>query len=235
MGSLVRRIFGYDPEQDQLMKVLARIRRDLPKARILDIGCGYGRNLSRLVAGGFDATGVEVNEEIVRTNQSRGLPCVSVREFQDNKATYDVLILSHVIEHFVPGDLLPFLDGYLDRLNPDGKLVILTPCMSPYFYADFDHVKPYLPSGLLMVFGVGQSQVQYYSRNKLELEDVWFRKSFPRFTLVRSRYVRTPFTLLLRVFELASATGFWLLRGRLGRVDGWLGVFKKVASAPARP
>jgi predicted SAM-dependent methyltransferase len=60
--------------------------------------------------------------------------------------------MSHVIEHFSPKDLIPFLDDYLDRLKVGGRLVIAIPLLTPYFYDDFDHVKPYHPMGILMVF-----------------------------------------------------------------------------------
>ena len=228
MKSFFRTVLDYDPEQEHLVASITRIAKASGKARILDVGCGYGRNLRRLIDAGFDAIGVEVNEEIVAANRTNGLPCMSVAEFNSATSTFDILVLSHVVEHFAPNDLLPFIDGYLDRLAPGGHLVIATPLVSPYFYVDFDHVKPYLPQGILSVFGVGQSQVQYYSRNKLALEDVWFRKSYPRFTLVRSKYVKTPFTKVLSALEVGSAAVAWLSRGTIGQVDGWVGVFKKV-------
>ena len=55
--------------------------------------------------------------------------------------------MSHVIEHFAPSDLLVFMDGYIDLLRPGGHLIIATPLMSPYFYDDFDHIKPLSTSG----------------------------------------------------------------------------------------
>ena len=56
------------------------------------------------------------------------------------------------------------MDGYLDRLKVGGHLVIATPLMSNNFYDDFDHVRPYQSLGILMVFGGGAAQVQYYAR-----------------------------------------------------------------------
>lgn len=125
--------------------------------------------------------------------------------------------------------LKEFMDDYLDRLKVGGHLIIATPLMSDYFYDDFDHVKPYQPTGILMVFGGNNAQVQYYARNKLELKDVWFRKSFFRFSHVRSKYIRSAIAgRLLQVFHLCSATLSYLSRGRFGKTDGWIGVFEKV-------
>jgi len=61
--------------------------------------------------------------------------------------------MSHIIEHFAPHDLLPFIDSYLHRLQPGGRLIICTPLLTKNFYNDFDHVKPYQPVGIGMVFG----------------------------------------------------------------------------------
>ena len=43
---------------------------------------------------------------------------------------------------FPPGELLEFLDRWLDQLEDGGELVVATPLMSVHFYDDFDHVKP---------------------------------------------------------------------------------------------
>ncbi len=123
--------------------------------KILDIGCGYGRNLLLLQSCPGEISGVDVNPFIVNRNTAAGLKCMTVQEFGKTKNLYDVLLMSHIIEHFAPGDLLVFLDGYLERLKPGGYLIITTPLNSACFYEDFDHVRPYHPTGINMVFGGG--------------------------------------------------------------------------------
>src|SRR5437588_11052930 len=115
--------------------------------RVLDVGCGYGRLLALVKAAGFEVTGVEINAEIVAANRKAGLSCISADEFKTSNDRYDVMLMAHVIEHFAPADLLHFMDIYLDRLKPGGRLVIATPLMSDYFYDDFDHIRPYQPAG----------------------------------------------------------------------------------------
>ena len=203
------------------------------KCEVLEVGCGYGRHLRILNGLGFDVTGVDVNREIVRTNREAGLRCLTTDEFSQSNESYDVILMSHVIEHFTPKDLVPFLDGYLERLKVGGRLIIATPLVTRFFYDDFDHVKPYHPMGLLMVFGEEHAQVQYYSRNKLRLEDVWIRRGHWRFAHRRSRYMNSPATRLLQVAEFASALAFRLSAGLIGQADGWVGMFRKVDSAPA--
>ena len=101
---------------------------------------------------------------------------MTAQEFEKTDDMYDVLMMFHIIEHFYPTELISFIDTYLDCLKVGGYLIIATPLFLPYFYEDFDHVKPYHPTGINMVFCNKSSQVKYYSKNKLELIDIWFRK-----------------------------------------------------------
>jgi SAM-dependent methyltransferase len=197
------------------------------KCRVLEVGCGFGRYLRALNGLGFDVTGVDANSEIVRANQAAGLRCLTTDEFEKTRDDFDVILMSHVIEHFTPQDLVPFMEGYLDRLKVGGMLIIATPLLTRFFYEDFDHVKPYHPIGLLMVFGEERAQVQYYARNKLRLEDVWIRRGHWRFAHRRSRYVSSPATRLLQLVEFGSALAFRLSLGIIGQADGWVGLFRK--------
>jgi hypothetical protein len=135
--------------------------------------------------------------------------------------------MSHVIEHFGPAELLSFMDGYLDRLKPGGWLVIATPLMSDYFYDDFDHIRPYQPAGIQMVFGEGAPQVQYYSRNKLALRELWFRRSPKRISYARARYLPAPSRWALLALDLVAAAAFLLSARLFGTINGWIGVFEK--------
>ncbi len=200
-------------------------------ARVLDVGCGYGRNLRALRAAGIAATGVEINPAIVAANRRDGLDCVGVDEFDSAEGMFEVILMAHIIEHFAPSDLLKFIDHYLDRLAVGGRLVIATPLMSKYFYDDFDHVKPYQPAGLMMVFGAGSAQVQYYARNRLKLVDLRFRRAPLRISYARSRYVRTPVRFALMAADLACGAAFFLTAGIIGRTDGWIGVFEKTGAS----
>lgn len=218
---------------DEICRVVEFVRSSWsgpPKeCRVLDVGCGNGRYIQRLKELGFDATGVDANPELVQSNRKTGLHCLTVDEFARTQDTYDVMLMSHVIEHFSPKDLVPFLDGYLDRLKVGGRLVIATPLLTPYFYDDFDHVKPYHPMGVLMVFGTEQAQVQYYSRNKLTLEDIWIRRSPLRPPHTSGRYKESIRARPRQIVEFVSALLFRASGGLIGESDGWVGLFKKAA------
>jgi len=180
---------------------------------------------------GYDnVTGVEKNQAIVDVARENGLNVVAVDEFDldRNQEAYDVLLMSHIIEHFQYQDLVAFMESYLDCLKPGGLLLIATPLMNSSFYDDFDHVKPYTHISILSVFGGKQSQVQFHSRIKLELVDlVYVRLAYQlkhyRALSMRTRLYRIPRTVN-RLLHLIYRLSFRMI----GQPKAWIGLFRKV-------
>lgn len=225
---MFKRFYRYVMTDAREMETVASFAAMAGQGRVIDVGCGYGRYLSLLKNRGFDVTGVDVNPKLVAACRKSGIACFSPAEFAARDEAYDVMLMTHIVEHFSPSDLLSFVDGYLDRLRFGGYLVIATPLMSNNFYDDFDHVRPYQPLGLLMVFGNGTAQVQYYARNRLELRDIWFRRGPWRLNYSRLRFATDRCRHVMQAIDLACALLFRLSFGLLGRTDGWVGLFKKI-------
>jgi SAM-dependent methyltransferase len=226
---MLKRFYLYVMTDDREMETVASFAAKVDQhGRVIDIGCGYGRYLSLLKTRGFDVTGVDINPELVAACRKSGFACFSPAEFAVRDEAYDAMLMTHVIEHFSPSDLLPFIDGYLDRLRVGGHLVIATPLMSNNFYDDFDHVRPYQPLGLLMVFGRGAAQVQYYARNCLELRDIRFRRGPWRLNYSPLRFATDRRRYLMQAIDLACVLLFHVSFGLLGRTDGWVGLFRKI-------
>ena len=223
------KVISFDSEYQKMISLIKKHTR--PSASLLDVGCGFGRYLKPLKEAGFEVCGVDANEHVVEALKQDGFTCYLPNDFEKNEHQYDVIVMSHIIEHFTPKDLLSFMDTYLSRLKPGGYLFISTPLYSNYFYDDFDHIKPYHPGGLQMVFSEPMAQVQYQSVNKIKLLDLWFRKSpiMPR--LVRGAYLKT---LSSRFQQLAIVVGFLIYHlsfKLISKKDGWIGVYQKVQSS----
>ncbi|QZZ20244.1 methyltransferase domain-containing protein [Leptothermofonsia sichuanensis E412] len=215
-------------EERKLLEFISSLQLSMDQ-KLLDIGCGYGRKLKLISALGINSVGVEVNPTLVQKCQEAGLNCLTVDEFNKTGELYDVLLMSHIIEHFLPDQLLEFMDSYLDRLKPGGHLIIATPLGTPYFYDDFDHIKPYNPAGISMVFGGNESQVQYYARNQIHLEDIWFRREPFKLTYFAGLYVKKHLRFPI-LANLLLALLFRFSFGVIGQTNGWIGIYRKMTA-----
>ncbi|MGK5093597.1 class I SAM-dependent methyltransferase [Deltaproteobacteria bacterium TL4] len=228
MKRLVKSIYFSVLNLQNEEKNLLRFVSVLPFASqpsILEVGCGYGRNIKLLQHQGYKVLGVEINSNIVASNLKAHIPCVSVKDFEQNSQQYDLIIFSHIMEHLLPSDLWTWMDHYLDRLKSGGYLILSTPLLSPYFYDDFDHVKPYHPLGIEMVFGLSNAQIQYQPRNHLRLKDLWFRRVPFRLVFYAGIYLKK-YSLPLLInwgFALLFRVSF----GLIGFTDAWMGLYQK--------
>ena len=159
----------------------------------------------------------------------KGLNVVAVDSFdmEQNKERYDVLVMSHIIEHFQYQDLIQFMESYLGCLKHGGLLLIATPLMNPSFYDDFDHVKPYTHTGILSIFGGKATQVQYHSQHTLKLIDLYYLRlayqlKFYRTLEMHTLLYRVPRTIN-RLFHLIYRLSFRLI----GQPKAWIGLFRK--------
>jgi 2-polyprenyl-3-methyl-5-hydroxy-6-metoxy-1,4-benzoquinol methylase len=101
------------------------LRRLLGGRRVLDVGCGIGRNLAGLEAG---SVGVDHNPHSVEHCRSMGLRAYMTEEFHDaDLGTFDGLLLAHVVEHLAPGAEADVLREYLPYVNPGSSVVLICP------------------------------------------------------------------------------------------------------------
>lgn len=224
LSNIVFKLEDLQNEERNLVRFFSKIPRSADM-NVLDVGCGYGRNIRLLGGLGYNILGVEVNEAIVTSNNESNIKCLTVEEFDKTAELYDVVLMSHVIEHFYPDQLLKFMEHYLARLKPGGFLIIATPLNSPYFYDDFDHIRPYSPVGINMVFGGNKAQVKYYGKNKIELLGIWFRRSPFRIVNFQGRFFGGQYHIQL--FNIICTILFRITFHIVGRSDGWMGLYRK--------
>lgn len=115
--------------------------RRVTTGRVLDVGCGIGRNLAHLGPG---AVGVDHNPESVALARARGLEAYTDAEFVAGPLarpdTFDTLLVAHVLEHLPQeaGDEL--LRTYAAFVRRPGRIVLICPQERGYA-SDATHVR----------------------------------------------------------------------------------------------
>jgi 2-polyprenyl-3-methyl-5-hydroxy-6-metoxy-1,4-benzoquinol methylase len=99
----------------------------VPAGKLLEVGCGSGHLLENVREVGWDVYGVEPDRDAIQTARSRNLEVflgtLEAQAFQEG--TFDVVVLSHVIEHVY--DPLVLLTECRRVLRDGGVLRLFTP------------------------------------------------------------------------------------------------------------
>lgn len=108
--------------------------------RVLDVGCGIGRNLAALPG----SVGVDHNATSIAAAREAGLTAWTTEEWPtcpDAVAgSYDAMLLAHVLEHMGAQDSDDVLRSYLPYLKPISSLVLICPQEKGYT-TDATHVR----------------------------------------------------------------------------------------------
>lgn len=131
-------------------------------ASILDIGCANGGLMQCLKDKGYkNLTGIDITRICVENVKKAGFNAhfggiFNLEELGDNK--YDVVILSHVLEHVY--DLQKTAENLKKLLNPNGLIYIEVPDASrypnyyvvPFYYFDCEHINHFDINALKNLF-----------------------------------------------------------------------------------
>ena len=161
-------------ERDKL-----RFVRGLPPgSRVLEVGAGDGRFTSRLVAAGFDASGIEPSEGGARMAGARGAPVqrATVEELELEPATLDAVVVWHVLEHL--GDPARSLERIAAWLRPGGLILVACPNLASlqariggdrWFHQDVPrHLTHFTATGLGLLLGGSGFRIERISQLLVE-------------------------------------------------------------------
>ena len=143
--------------RDRQQAYVADFREAAP---VLDLGCGRGEFLSLLREAGIEASGVDLDPDMVEACRAEGLAV----EHADALAYLEALedgslggvFAAQVVEHLRPGPLVRLLELAVAKLRPGGILVAET--MNPLsfialknYFADLTHAQPLVPETLVLL------------------------------------------------------------------------------------
>lgn len=120
--------------------------------RVLDVACGSGIFLNLLARAGIAALGVERNEQVAAAARGRGLEVIHADVFDYLTAAeeqFDGVYCSHFIEHLPFDQLLRLIERVANRLEEEGRLVLVFPNPESIrmqlfgFWKDPEHVRFY--------------------------------------------------------------------------------------------
>jgi SAM-dependent methyltransferase len=139
------RLVRLDTRWKRLLDVQApyrwNIRRLLGNRRVLDIGCGIGRNLAHLFPNGV---GVDHNPHSIDVCRQRGLTAFTSEEFGETEfvqsGCFDGMLAAHLIEHMTRPEAVELLNGYLRYLAPGARVVLICPQERGYA-SDATHIE----------------------------------------------------------------------------------------------
>lgn len=115
--------------------------RRLARGRVLEVGCGIGRNLSALP----DAVGVDHNADSVALARRAGLRAWTSEQWAGSPdaapASFDTLLVAHVLEHVTAEIGRALLQDHLRYLKPHARLVLICPQEAGFRIDPVTHIR----------------------------------------------------------------------------------------------
>lgn len=169
---------------EQITEQLVR-QYGIPGTRVLDVGCGLGRLLSRFPE--FDRYGMDISPSYLQYAQQAGINiCLArVEDMPYADEFFDLVICTDVLEHVF--DLYGACLQLLRVIRPGGILVVRTPYrenLASYLSAnlpyDYVHVRNFDEDSLRLLFEkIHGSQVVEIMKGPLLMPWMSLRCSFP--------------------------------------------------------
>lgn len=131
-------LMRYLPWQRAMLDAEARyLPQAQPGAMLLDVGCGNGEFLALAAEMGWKVEGVDFDAKAVEVASERGFVAHhgGIEALEGRTEYYDVITLSHVIEHV--HEPLSLLTACFRLLKPGGHLWLETPNLESAGYAHY--------------------------------------------------------------------------------------------------
>lgn len=148
--------------------------------KILDIGCGFGQLLLKLKERGYvNSKGIDISKESCECCKSQGLNVEKIKDIvsycKRTKEKYDLILMSHVLEHIEKEEIIKTLTAirkYL--LTKKGRFCVVVPNAQSntgcyWFFEDFTHKTLFTSGSLFYVLSAaGFKKIKFLDRRGTE-------------------------------------------------------------------
>ncbi|MCW8917609.1 MAG: methyltransferase domain-containing protein [Gammaproteobacteria bacterium] len=139
--------------------------RHLPEHRdasILEIGCGYGKNVQAMKELGYShVVGIDFSEEQINVARNKlGLEEAHLGNAIDwlnqSNEEFDCIVLIDVLEHLELSSLVILAEMLESHLKPGGRVIVQVPNglapLNPLRYGDLTHLRAFTPQSMAQFF-----------------------------------------------------------------------------------
>lgn len=157
------------------MKTIGKYKK---RGKVLDVGCGLGGLVSSFIKYGYDAYGIEINEDskqFIEDKLKKKIIFNNLKKTNFKKKSFDIITTTHVLEHVY--DLKSFLEEVKNNLKDDGFFYIRVPNSNFFEYKIFKNYAYNLEVPRHLLFFTRQS-----------LETVLKNAGFEKIVFIRSNF-----------------------------------------------
>jgi cyclopropane fatty-acyl-phospholipid synthase-like methyltransferase len=121
--SKAEHLLGIEEASEALYDVYRGELDDYEVNTLLDVGCGRGGFMERLISDGITCKGIDLSQYMIDACKEKGLDAECI-DIKDEKGTYDAIVSIFDVLNFMDKDALTsFMDSVAARLNEDGVFI----------------------------------------------------------------------------------------------------------------
>jgi cyclopropane fatty-acyl-phospholipid synthase-like methyltransferase len=116
-------LLGIEEATEALYDLYRSELDDYKVKTLLDVGCGRGGFMERMISDGVACKGVDLSSIMVRECQAKGLDAECI-DAKDVSGKYDAIVSIFDVLNFMPKEeLVAFLEAMAEKLNDDGIFI----------------------------------------------------------------------------------------------------------------
>lgn len=121
--SKVEHLLGIEEATEALYDVYRGELDDYEVKTLLDVGCGRGGFMERLISDGITCKGIDLSQMMVDACKDKGLDAECI-DIKDESGKYDAIVSIFDVLNFMDKEALTnFMDSVAARLNEDGVFI----------------------------------------------------------------------------------------------------------------